>query len=184
MKTSAALEVPASRHRKQDVPLRGAPSDADESVHPCSVRCFIGERARSGSPAENHGSSRVVNTTPGSIPRSARRVNLVHVRHAAAGAFGRRRARSRRSACVRRRNRRTGEFSPNCELSDASSPLGSPAQHLANRRFCGNIAHPQDRARRLRAWRTGGQHGPTDLQTYSSHRRTGRTYFQKRPGSK
>lgn len=117
---------PASRHRKQDVPLRGAPSDADESVHPCSVRCFIGERARSGSPAENHGSSRVVNTTPGSIPRSARRVNLVHVRHAAAGAFGRRRARSRRSACVRRRNRRTGEFSPNCELSDASSPLGSP----------------------------------------------------------
>ena len=85
MKTSAALEVPASRHRKQDVPLRGAPSDADESVHPCSVRCFIGERARSGSPAENHGSSRVVNTTPGSIPRSARRVNLVHVRHAAAG---------------------------------------------------------------------------------------------------
>ena len=34
------------------------------------------------------------------------------------------------------------------------------------------------------AQRTGGQHGPTDLQTYSSHRRTGRTYFQKRPGSK
>ncbi len=52
---SAALEVPASRHRRRDVPLRGASPDADESVRPCSVRCFVGERAQSGFPAELHG---------------------------------------------------------------------------------------------------------------------------------
>ena len=52
---SAALEVPVSRHRRRDVPLRGAPPDADESVRPCSVRCFVGERAQSGFPAELHG---------------------------------------------------------------------------------------------------------------------------------
>ena len=51
---SAALEVPASRHRRRDVPLRGASPDADESVRPCSVRCFIGDHAQSGSPAKYH----------------------------------------------------------------------------------------------------------------------------------
>ena len=45
---------PASRHRRQGVPLGGAPPDADDYVRPCSVRCFIGDHAQSGSPAKYH----------------------------------------------------------------------------------------------------------------------------------
>ena len=45
---------PASRHRRQGMPLGGAPPDADDYVRPCSVRCFIGDHAQSGSPAKYH----------------------------------------------------------------------------------------------------------------------------------